>query len=45
VHLILQTPLFKGNGNRLGREELKIFWVGLLDGDGSIQVNHWKKKY
>jgi hypothetical protein len=20
------------------------YWVGLLDGDGSIQVNHWKKK-
>ena len=20
------------------------FWVGLMDGDGSIQVNHWKKK-
>lgn len=23
---------------------LKIFWVGLMDGDGSIQVNHWRKK-
>lgn len=21
------------------------FWVGLMDGEGSIQVNHWKKKY
>lgn len=21
------------------------FWVGLMDGDGSIQVNHYKKKY
>lgn len=21
------------------------FWVGLIDGDGSIQVNHWKRKY
>src|SRR6266480_902592 len=20
------------------------FWVGLMDGDGSIQVNHWKRK-
>ena len=20
------------------------FWVGLIDGDGSIQVNHWKEK-
>jgi hypothetical protein len=25
-------------------EYLKIFWVGLMDGDGSIQVNHWRKK-
>lgn len=23
---------------------IKIFWVGLMDGDGSIQVNHWHKK-
>jgi hypothetical protein len=20
------------------------FWVGLMDGDGSIQVNHWRNK-
>jgi cytochrome c oxidase subunit 1 len=23
---------------------IKMFWVGLMDGNGSIQVNHWKKK-
>ena len=23
---------------------IKMFWVGLMDGDGSIQVNHWGKK-
>jgi cytochrome c oxidase subunit 1 len=23
----------------------KAFWVGLMDGDGSIQVNHWNHKY
>ena len=23
---------------------LEKFWVGLMDGDGSIQVNHWRKK-
>ena len=28
----------------LGINYYKIFWVGLMDGDGSIQVNHWKKK-
>ena len=24
-------------------EYIKMFWVGLMDGDGSIQVNHWRK--
>lgn len=24
---------------------IKMFWVGLMDGDGSIQVNHWRKQY
>jgi hypothetical protein len=23
---------------------IKKFWVGLMDGDGSIQVNHWREK-
>jgi len=23
---------------------IRMFWVGLMDGDGSVQVNHWKKK-
>jgi len=23
---------------------IKMFWVGLMDGDGSIQVNHWREK-
>lgn len=26
-------------------EYFKIFWVGLMDGEGSIQVNHSHKKY
>ena len=25
-------------------EQIKGFWVGLMDGDGSIQVNHWRCK-
>ena len=25
-------------------EYIKMFWVGIMDGDGSIQVNHWKMK-
>jgi LAGLIDADG endonuclease len=31
--------------NNLSEDEyIKMFWVGLMDGDGSIQVNHWRKK-
>lgn len=25
-------------------EYIKMFWVGLMDGGGSIQVNHWREK-
>lgn len=25
-------------------ESIKKFWVGLMDGNGSIQVNHWRKQ-
>ena len=27
----------------MDNEYIKKFWVGLMDGDGSIQVNHWRK--
>lgn len=26
------------------KDYLSQYWVGLMDGDGSIQVNHWRKK-
>ncbi len=26
------------------KDYISKFWVGLMDGDGSIQVNHWRKK-
>jgi hypothetical protein len=31
------------NGVKNSDMYIKIFWVGLMDGDGSIQVNHWRK--
>lgn len=31
-------------GNKENDEYLKMFWVGLMDGDGSIQVNHWRQQ-
>lgn len=31
--------------NKISDEEyIKMFWVGLMEGDGSIQVNHWRKQ-
>ena len=27
------------------KEYIAPFWVGLMDGDGSIQVNHWRCRY
>lgn len=29
----------------LSRDQLAAFVVGLIDGDGSLQVNHWRRKY
>lgn len=34
--------LYKNNYGYV--EYIKMFWVGLMDGDGSIQVNHWRKQ-
>ena len=30
--------------NEKKREYVIQYWVGLMDGDGSVQVNHWKSK-
>jgi len=35
----------KNLDHMLNKKNIQQFWVGLLDGDGSIQVNHWRKKY
>ena len=41
----LNTVCSIGISLSLGLEKhLPPFWVGLMDGDGSIQVNHWRKK-
>ena len=39
-HDSLNNLVYKNNYN----EYIKMFWVGLMDGDGSIQVNHWREK-
>ena len=42
---LLLATVDKIDENKLKVEYIKMFWVGLMDGDGSIQVNHWHKKY
>jgi cytochrome c oxidase subunit 1 len=42
----VHSTLSKDNLNDSNKnydDYIKIFWVGLMDGDGSIQVNHWRK--
>jgi hypothetical protein len=34
---------YKNNDIKDKNEYIKAFWVGLMDGDGSIQVNHWRE--
>lgn len=38
----LLLPAIESNGDsKVSDDEyIKMFWVGLMDGDGSIQVNH-----
>lgn len=43
--LITQRPLcYKPRAALLSRQQLDPFVVGLIDGDGSLQVNHWQYK-
>jgi cytochrome c oxidase subunit 1 len=35
------TTIIKNEDSKISSDEyIKMFWVGLMDGDGSIQVNH-----
>jgi cytochrome c oxidase subunit 1 len=29
---------------KLTQAYVEKFWVGLIDGDGSVQVNHWRRR-
>jgi cytochrome c oxidase subunit 1 len=50
--ILFSTILFAANVNNKfivenkanNAEYIKMFWVGLMDGYGSIQVNHWRMK-
>lgn len=37
-HLTIENNV---DSKKSANEYIKMFWVGLMDGDGSIQVNHW----
>jgi cytochrome c oxidase subunit 1 len=43
TELSIQSLGFGLLGNK--SEHIKQFFVGLMDGNGSIQVNHWRKEY
>lgn len=45
IGLLAISPILRVVGQELGSDYYKAFWVGLMDGDGSIQVNHYKHKY
>lgn len=43
--LILKKNIYSySSNNNIDTEYIKKFWVGLMDGAGSIQVNHWRNK-
>src|SRR4051794_19228235 len=46
LYVLLTTSLIcvKSSGaGRSSKEYAARFWVGLMDGDGSVQVNHWRR--
>lgn len=46
IDFYLTHPVTYMGGCLFGTQNhIKKFWVGLMDGDGSIQVNHWRNKY
>lgn len=40
----LKNYNIKNKSSLNDNEYIKMFWVGLMDGNGSIQVNHWRKQ-
>jgi cytochrome c oxidase subunit 1 len=47
---LLPLMIFAKNNAKNGNSELnckfiKMYWVGLMDGDGNVQVNQWGLKY
>jgi len=43
--IITLSTIRKNEDSKISSDEyIKMFWVGLMDGDGSIQVNHWRNK-
>jgi hypothetical protein len=41
---VLQSVILFKNNQKMGLDKVLPFFVGLIDGDGSIQVNHWRQK-
>lgn len=44
LSFFLNNANLPSNALKLNNDYIKKYWVGLMDGDGSIQVNHWREK-
>jgi cytochrome c oxidase subunit 1 len=43
--MLYRTIIAVGMQRKMSKKRyISRFWVGLMDGDGSIQVNHWRGK-
>lgn len=39
----INLPLLSSCGRIMKKDYIEEFWVGVMDGDGSIQINHWRR--
>jgi len=44
VNLTASISIETNDNKKSDEEYIKMFWVGLMEGDGSIQVNHCRKQ-
>ena len=43
--VVVSTTLTLSKSSKSTKAYVEKFWVGLMDGDGSAQVNHWRSTY
>lgn len=45
LEVVVSTTLTLSRSSKSTKAYVEKFWVGLMDGDGSVQVNHWHSTY